>query len=221
MFAVYVGSILTTLYWLASFSQASFEARGFTLAISVWLWFTVLFANFAEAIAEGHGKAQAASLKKSRSSVPAYRLTDVKSRATVEVSSTDLKVDDLILVKAGEAIPPMEKSSKEWRRSMKAPSRGKARRLSARVAETAAPSPEGHASFSDWLIVRVKTLPGQSFLDRMIAMVEGAKRQKTPNEIALAILLAALTLIFLLVVATLLPFSQFAVQASGQGRPSA
>jgi len=217
MFAVYLGSILTTLYWLRSFGQSSTESSGFTLAVSIWLWFTVLFANFAEAIAEGHGKAQAASLKKSRTSVPALRLTDPRSRVGVEVAATDLKVDDLVIVKTGETIPADGEVIEGVASVDESAITGESAPVVRESGGDRSSVTGGTRVISDWLLVRVKALPGQSFLDRMIAMVEGAKRQKTPNEIALAILLAALTLIFLLVVATLLPFSMYAVQTSGQG----
>ena len=217
MFAVYLGSILTTILWIRSLGAATGESSGFILGVGVWLWFTVLFANFAEAVAEGHGKAQAASLRKSRTQVVARRIVDRRSRTTEETPAPDLKPDDLVFVRAGEVIPAdgevVEGAASVDESAITGESAPVVRESGGdRSAVTG-----GTKVISDWLVIRVTTLPGQSFLDRMIAMVEGAKRRKTPNEIALAILLAALTLIFLLVVATLLPYSQFGVEASGQG----
>jgi K+-transporting ATPase ATPase B chain len=219
MFAVYLGSILTTLLWVKALVAPTGESPGFILGVGVWLWFTVLFANFAEAIAEGHGKAQAASLRKSRTQVTARRIVERASKATEDVPAPDLKVDDLVIVRAGEVIPAdgdvVEGAASVDESAITGESAPVVRESGGdRSAVTG-----GTKVISDWLVIRVTTLPGRSFLDRMIAMVEGAKRQKTPNEIALAILLAALTLVFLLVVATLLPYSQYGVEASGQGSP--
>jgi len=219
MFAVYLGSILTTLLVARSLAGEAGESTAFILGIAIWLWATVLFANFAEAIAEGHGKAQAASLRKSRTQVMARRLTDPATRVTSEVTASDLQVGDLILVEAGDVIPAdgdvMEGVASVDESAVTGESAPVVRESGGdRSAVTG-----GTRIVSDWLVVRVANLPGHSFLDRMIAMVEGAKRQKTPNEIALAILLAALTLVFLLVVVTLQPFSAYSVESSGQGRP--
>ncbi|OJW16287.1 MAG: potassium-transporting ATPase subunit B [Planctomycetales bacterium 71-10] len=219
MFAVYLGSILTTVLWIRSLGAAEGESPGFILGVGAWLWFTVLFANFAEAIAEGHGKAQAASLRNSRTQVVARRLVDRRAGVSEDVPAPDLKVDDLVIVHAGDVIPAdgevVEGAASVDESAITGESAPVVRESGGdRSAVTG-----GTKVISDWLVIRVTTLPGRSFLDRMIAMVEGAKRQRTPNEIALAILLAALTLIFLLVVATLLPYSRFGVEASGQGRP--
>jgi K+-transporting ATPase ATPase B chain len=216
MFAVYLGSILTTLLWMRSLSDGSGESSAFILGIALWLWATVLFANFAEAIAEGHGKAQAASMRKSRTQVTARRLIDRDTQQTADVPATELRVGDLVLVRAGDVIPADGEGVASVDESAVTGESAPVVRESGgdRSAVTG-----GTRIISDWLVIRVATLPGQSFLDRMIAMVEGAKRQRTPNEIALAILLAALTLIFLLVVVTLLPFSAYSVETSGQGQP--
>lgn len=219
MFAVYLGSMLTTLLWVKSLVHPSGEPSWFILGVSLWLWVTVLFANFAEAIAEGQGKAQASSLRKGRTQVVAKRLVDRASKATQEVPAPDLKLGDVVVVVAGEVIPAdgevIEGAASVDESAITGESAPVVRESGGdRSAVTG-----GTKLLSDSLLIRVTALPGQSFLDRMIAMVEGAKRQKTPNEIALAILLAALTLIFLLVVATLLPFSQYSVVTSGQGRP--
>ena len=218
MFAVYLGSILTTVLWVQSLAAGSGESSWFILGVTVWLWFTVLFANFAEAIAEGHGKAQAASLKKSRTTVTARRLSDSSSRLAEEVSATDLTVGDIVIVKAGETIPADGEVIEGVASVDESAITGESAPVVRESGGDRSSVTGGTRVISDWLIIQVKTLPGHSFLDRMIAMVEGAQRQKTPNEIALAILLAALTLIFLFVVATLLPFSMFSVEASGQGQ---
>ena len=219
MFAVYVGSTLTSVLWIRSLVSRSGEPSGFILAVTIWLWFTVLFANFAEAIAEGHGKAQAASLKKSRTTVVAKKLTDMKTRATVDVSATDLKIGDIVIVKAGEPIPADGEVIEGVASVDESAITGESAPVVRESGGDRSSVTGGTRVISDWLVIQVKTLPGQSFLDRMIAMVEGAKRQKTPNEIALAILLAALTLIFLLVVVTLLPYSIYSVEVSGKGAP--
>jgi potassium-transporting ATPase ATP-binding subunit len=240
MFAVYLGSILTTICWLKSLGAASGESSGFVLGVAVWLWFTVLFANFAEAIAEGHGKAQAASLRQSRTKVIAHRIVDRESSSapgsagvqfslgqfplpglvvkTEELPATELDLDDLIVVKAGQTIPTDGEVIEGVASVDESAITGESAPVVRESGGDRSSVTGGTRVISDWLIIRVTSLPGQSFLDRMIAMVEGAKRQKTPNEIALAILLAALTLIFLLVVATLLPYSIFSVDVTGQGR---
>ncbi|MGE3316604.1 MAG: potassium-transporting ATPase subunit KdpB [Planctomycetaceae bacterium] len=221
MFAVYLGSILTTILWLNSLSGATDESSSFVLGVAIWLWFTVLFANFAEAIAEGHGKAQAASLKKSRTTVIARKLTDSSPRKdgiAEDVPATALKIGDFVIVKAGETIPADGEVVEGVASVDESAITGESAPVVRESGGDRSSVTGGTRVISDWLIIQVKTLPGQSFLDRMIAMVEGAKRQKTPNEIALAILLAALTLIFLLVVATLLPYSIYSVQVTGQGR---
>jgi len=218
MFAVYLGSILTTLLWINSLQEYRGESPSFVLAVATWLWFTVLFANFAEAMAEGHGKAQAASLRKSRTTVSAYKLVDRPARQTLEMPATDLKVGDIVLVKAGETVPADGEVIEGVASVDESAITGESAPVVRESGGDRSSVTGGTRVISDWLIVEVKTLPGHSFLDRMIAMIEGAKRQKTPNEIALAILLAALTLIFLLVVATLLPYSRFSAEVSGQGQ---
>lgn len=218
MFTVYIGSLLTTVLWTKSLITASEESSVFIFGIGIWLWFTVLFANFAEAIAEGHGKAQAASLKKSRTSVTARKLIDISQKSTIDIAAPDLRIGDMVLVKAGETIPADGEVTEGVASVDESAITGESAPVVRESGGDRSSVTGGTRVISDWLIIQVKTLPGQSFLDRMIAMVEGAKRQKTPNEIALAILLAALTLIFLLVVATLLPYSVFSVAISGQGR---
>jgi potassium-transporting ATPase ATP-binding subunit len=218
MFAVFLGSLLTTVLWVKSLGGVADESSTFVLGVAIWLWFTVLFANFAEAIAEGHGKAQAASLKKSRTTVVARKIASLSDRNAVEVSATDLVIGDLVIVKAGETVPADGEVIEGVASVDESAITGESAPVVRESGGDRSSVTGGTRVISDWLVIQVKTLPGQSFLDRMIAMVEGAQRQKTPNEIALAILLAALTLIFLLVVATLLPFSIYSVQASGQGK---
>lgn len=219
MFVVYLGSILTTLLWVKSLSVDTMESSGFILGVTIWLWFTVLFANFAEAIAEGHGKAQAASLRKARTDVVAHKLTEPSSRNTLPISASELRIGDLVMIRAGEVIPADGDVVEGVASVDESAITGESAPVVRESGGDRSAVTGGTRVISDWLIIRVSTFPGESFLDRMIAMVEGAKRQKTPNEIALAILLAALTLIFLLVVVTLFPFSTFSVEVSGQGRP--
>ncbi len=224
MFAVYLGSILTTLLWIKALISPGGESPGFVFSVGVWLWFTVLFANFAEAIAEGHGKAHAASLRSSHREVSARRLVwrghwqqAIHGNDYEDVTSAALRRGDIVLVRSREVIPAdgevIEGAASVDESAVTGESAPVVRESGGdRSAVTG-----GTRVISDWLCIRVTSSPGQSFMDRMIAMVEGAKRQKTPNEIALAILLAALTLVFLLVVATLLPYSWYSVEASGQG----
>lgn len=219
MFAVYLGSGLTTLLWLDSLARPTGEPAWFILAVAVWLWFTVLFANFAEAMAEGHGKAQAATLKKTRATVQARRILDAQKGTTEEVSAADLMVGDSVIVQVGEIIPADGEVVEGVASVDESAVTGESAPVVRESGGDRSSVTGGTRVISDWLVIQVKARPGQSFLDRMIAMVEGAKRQKTPNEIALAILLAALTLIFLLVVATLLPFSVFGVEVAGKGSP--
>lgn len=219
MFAVYVGSIFTSVLWLAALRTPANESPWFILGITSWLWFTVLFANFAEAIAEGHGQARAAALRASRTEVMARKVAAEMGKVAEIVPATDLRVDDVIIVKAGETIPADGDVIEGVASVDESAITGESAPVVRESGGDRSAVTGGTRVISDWLIIRVTTLPGNSFLDRMIAMVEGAKRQKTPNEIALAILLAALTLIFLLVVATLLPFSIYSVHASGQGQP--
>jgi K+-transporting ATPase ATPase B chain len=219
MFTVYAGSILTTILWMNSFNNSGAESSSFILGISIWLWFTVLFANFAEAIAEGQGKAQAAALKKTRTTVMARKLAQQADKTGTEVVATELKLNEIVFVKAGETIPIDGEVIEGVASVDESAITGESAPVVRESGGDRSAVTGGTRVISDWLVIRVTALPGQSFLDRMISMVEGAKRQKTPNEIALGILLAALTLIFLLVVTTLLPYSIYSVDSSGQGRP--
>lgn len=217
MFTVYLGSAFTLLLFLQSISGHGSESPWFILAISAWLWFTVLFANFAEAMAEGRGKAQADTLRKSRQDVPARRLGKDKTYDTVP--SQDLKVDDVVEVKAGELIPLDGEVIEGVASVDESAITGESAPVIRESGGDRSSVTGGTKVLSDFLIIRCTAKPGESFLDRMIRMVEGAKRQKTPNEIALDILLAAMTIVFLLACATLVCFSQYSVVVAGHGTP--
>jgi K+-transporting ATPase ATPase B chain len=220
MFVVYVGSILTTLLFFHALLGKGEAPAGFILAVSVWLWFTVLFANFAEAMAEGRGKAQAASLRKARRDIQAKRLPrPERGAAFTVVPGTTLRKDDVVLVEAGDFIPADGEVIEGIASVNEAAITGESAPVIRESGGDRSSVTGGTQVLSDWLIVRVSANPGEAFLDRMIALVEGAKRQKTPNEIALDILLAGFTIIFLLATATLLPYSLYSVKAAGQGIP--
>jgi K+-transporting ATPase ATPase B chain len=221
MFVVYVGTIATALLYARAVAGHGEAPPSFILAITVWLAFTVLFANFAEALAEGRSRAQASALRDMRQTVLAKKIADptFSDRSTSSVKAEDLRRDDLVLVEAGDVIP-VDGEVVEGAASVDE---------SAITGESAPVIRESGGDFSsvtggtrvlsDWIIVRISANPGETFLDRMISMVEGAKRQKTPNEIALTILLVALTLVFLVVIVTLLPFSIFSVEVAKAGTP--
>ena len=218
MFTVYVGSILTTILFVLSFAGHGEASPGFTGAIACWLWFTVLFANFAEAMAEGRGKAQADSLRQAKKDLPAKKLAHNSRQAPVTaVSSAMLRKDDLFLVEAGDAIPCDGEILEGIASVDESAITGESAPVIREAGGDRSAVTGGTKVLSDWLVVRVTAEPGQTFLDRMIAMVEGAKRRKTPNEIALNILLAALTMVFLVVCVTLYPYSAFAVSEAGHG----
>jgi K+-transporting ATPase ATPase B chain len=220
MFVVYIGSILTTLLGLQAVFGAGEAPARFILNISLWLWFTVLFANFAEAMAEGRGKAQAAALRRSRRELSAKRLTHPKhGSAYATVAGGLLKKGDVVLVEAGDTIPADGEVIEGVASVNESAITGESAPVIRESGGDRSAVTGGTKVLSDWLVVRVTVNPGETFLDRMIAMVEGAKRQKTPNEIALNILLAALTIIFLLATVTLLPFSVYSVDAAQQGTP--
>ena len=220
MFVVWVGSLLTTGLFIQALLGTGEAPAGFILAVSVWLWFTVLFANFSEAMAEGRGKAQAATLRKARRDIQAKKLQSPRRGAKHQLMpASSLRKGDVVLVEAGELIP-MDGEVIEGVASVnEAAITGESAPVIREAGGDRSAVTGGTAVLSDWLVIRVTSNPGETFLDRMIAMVEGAKRQKTPNEIALNILLAGLTIIFLLATVTLLPFSLFSVGAAGQGTP--
>ena len=221
MFTVEIGSAFTTVL----FVHAAVTGRGdappaFILAVSLWLWFTVLFANFAEAVAEGRGKAQAETLRRARQDVVAIRLASPsRDAARAEVLAARLQKGDHVLVEAGATIPADGDVVDGIASVDESAITGESAPVIRESGGDRSAVTGGTRVLSDWIVVRVTSEPGASFLDRMIAMVEGAKRQKTPNEIALDILLAGLTIVFLLATVTLLPFSIYAVRSSGQGAP--
>lgn len=219
MFVVYIGSLLTSILAITMLIQGQ-SGIVFTLSITFWLWFTLLFANFAEALAEGRSKAQAASLKQARQDVQARRLASIDRHSVpTMIQATELKQDDTVLVNAGEIIPADGEVIEGLASVDESAITGESAPVIRESGGDFNAVTGGTKVLSDWLMIRITQAPGQGFLDRMIALVEGAKRTKTPNEIALTILLVALTLIFLLVCVTLLPFSQFAVLSSGNGEP--
>jgi K+-transporting ATPase ATPase B chain len=220
MFVVYVGSFLTTGLWIQALAGAGEASPGFILAVTLWLWFTVLFANFAEAVAEGRGKAQAEALRRTRSTTTAKRLAEPRRDAARSlVPSTDLRIGDHVLVEAGDMVPGDGEVVEGVASVNEAAVTGESAPVIRESGGDRSAVTGGTQVLSDWVVVRITANPGETFLDRMIALVEGAKRQKTPNEIALSVLLSGLTLVFLIVTATLLPFSAYAVQASGSGSP--
>ncbi|MBV8660019.1 MAG: potassium-transporting ATPase subunit KdpB [Burkholderiales bacterium] len=220
MFVVYVGSILTTLLFFHALGGHGEASPGFILAISLWLWFTVLFANFAEALAEGRSKAQAASLRSAKKNVVAKKLSaPLKSAKVSVVDSDSLRKGDIVLVEAGDAIPADGEVIEGVASVDESAITGESAPVIRESGGDFSAVTGGTRVLSDWIVVRVTTNPGETFLDRMIAMVEGARRQKTPNEIALTILLVALTLVFLFATVTLLPYSQFSVDVMKAGSP--
>ncbi|TKI05735.1 potassium-transporting ATPase subunit KdpB [Martelella alba] len=210
MFIVWVGSILTTLLAMAMATGHIEGSAGFTGAISLWLWVTVLFANFAEALAEGRSKAQANSLRGVKKTVFARKLRAPKHDAQVDhIPTSDLRKGDVVLVEAGDIIPcdgeVLEGGASVDESAITGESAPVIRESGGDFASVTG----GTRILSDWLVIQCSVNPGETFLDRMIAMVEGAQRRKTPNEIALTILLVALTLIFLLATVTIWPFSNY------------
>src|SRR5258705_10069072 len=218
MFCVYVGSILTTILWVAALAGQAEAPAGFILAVSLWLWFTVLFANFAEALAEGRSKAQAASLRSAKKDVMAKKLNEPHPKSPIRITTaSDLRRGDVVLVETGDTIPAdgqvIEGVASVDESAITGESAPVIRESGGDFSSVAG----GTRVLADWLVIRIGVNPGESFLDRMISMVEGAKRQKTPNEIALNILLVALTIVFLVVVVTLLPMSLFSVETAKLG----
>ncbi|APA85340.1 potassium-transporting ATPase subunit KdpB [Paraburkholderia sprentiae WSM5005] len=218
MFCVYVGSILTTILWIAALGGQAEAPAGFILAVTLWLWFTVLFANFAEALAEGRSKAQAASLRSAKKDVMAKKLNEPHPKSPIRITTaTDLRRGDVVLVETGDVIPADGEVVDGVASVDESAITGESAPVIRESGGDFSSVTGGTRVLSDWIVVRVTANPGEAFLDRMIAMVEGAKRQKTPNEIALTILLVALTIVMLLATATLLPFSMFSVEAAKAG----
>ncbi|WP_374520994.1 potassium-transporting ATPase subunit KdpB [Undibacterium squillarum] len=218
MFVVYAGSILTTALTIQAYTGQGEAPAGFILATSLWLWFTVLFANFAEALAEGRSKAQAESLRSAKQDVRARKLnTPARNATQILVNGSSLRKGDIVLVEAGDVIPADGDVIEGVASVDESAITGESAPVIRESGGDFSAVTGGTRVLSDWLIIRISVNPGEAFLDRMIAMVEGAKRQKTPNEIALTILLVALTLVFLMATATLFPFSAFSTEAAGSG----
>jgi K+-transporting ATPase ATPase B chain len=220
MFVTEVGSILTTVLWLQALFGHGEAHAAFVGGIALWLWLCVLFANFSEALAEGRGKAQAAALRRTRKETQAKRLTQPKYGAKYELlSSSALRQNDVFLVEADDIIPTDGEVIEGIASVNESAVTGESAPVIRESGGDRSAVTGGTWVLSDWLVVRVTANPGEGFLDRMISLVEGAKRQKTPNEIALNILLAAFTIVFLVVCMTLLPFSMYSVDVNHQGTP--
>jgi K+-transporting ATPase ATPase B chain len=218
MFVVYVGSILTTVLGVQALAGHGEAPAAFILAVAVWLWFTVLFANFAEALAEGRSKAQTASLRGMKRKVIAKVLHAPKhGSAWHPQEAEELKKGAIVLVETGDTIPLDGEVIEGVASVDESAITGESAPVIREAGGDFASVTGGTRVMSDWLVVRISVNPGESFLDRMISMVEGARRQKTPNEIALNILLVALTIVFLVVVVALLPMSIFSVDVAKAG----
>lgn len=211
MFVTAIGALMTTFHLIIDFSQG--RAWGFVLQISLWLWFTVLFSNFAEAVAEGRGKAQAASLKKTRTSSLARRL---RGEGEEQVMAEELNAGDLVVCEAGDVIPGDGEVVEGIASVDESAITGESAPVIRESGGDRSAVTGGTKVLSDRIVIRVVAEAGHSFLDRMIALVEGAQRQKTPNEIALGIVLSGLTIIFILTVATLKLFTDYAGMSAGQ-----
>src|SRR5216683_524009 len=223
MFVVEVGSVVTTVEFVRLLfaqptaaldrTQLNFEIF-FVLAVAIWLWFTIIFANFAEAMAEGRGKAQADTLRRARTTTIAKRLTGRdRSSKYEEVAAPELRKGDLVLVEAGDVIAGDGDVVEGVASVDESAITGESAPVIRESGGDRSAVTGGTRVLSDWIVVQISANPGETFLDRMIALVEGAKRQKTPNEIALNILIASLTIIFLLVVDSLEPFAIYSGQA--------
>ena len=220
MFVVFVGSLLTTWLWIDALRGHGEAPTWFIGAVAIWLWFTVLFANLAEALAEGRSKAQASALRGMRQSVWAKRLKEPhKGSGFWTQPAEDLRRGNVVLVEAGDLMPCDGEVIEGVASVDESAITGESAPVIRESGGDFSAVTGGTRVLSDWIVVRCTVDPGETFLDRMIAMVESAKRRKTPNEIALEILLAALTLVFLLATVTLLPFSLYSVKAANAGEP--
>jgi len=220
MFVVEVGSVLTTALWVQALLGHGEARAGFIGAIALWLWLTVLFANFSEALAESRGKAQAAALRRARQETQAKRLQYPKYGAQYDlVPSGSLRQDDVFFVEAGDIIAADGEVIEGVASVDESAITGESAPVIRESGGDRSAVTGGTRVLSDWLIVRVTASPGEGFLDHIISLVEGAKRQKTPNEIALNTLLAAFTIVFLVVCITLLPYSLYSVAVNHQGTP--
>jgi K+-transporting ATPase ATPase B chain len=220
MFVVYLGSILTTVLWFQALGGEGEAPANFIMNVALWLWFTVLFANFAEAVAEGRSKAQAEFLRKAKRDIAAKKLDEPRYGANHSlVAGSSLRKNDVVLIEAGDFVPGDGEVIEGIASVDESAITGESAPVIRESGGDFSSVTGGTRVLSDWLVVRISANPGESFLDRMISMVESAKRQKTPNEIALTILLVALTLVFLFATVTLLPFSIYSVQTAGAGNP--
>ena len=220
MFVVYIGAILTTILGVQALVSRGEAPPWFIINVAVWLWFTLLFANFAEALAEGRGKAQAASLRGLKQTASAKKLLDAADRSRhITVSATELRKGDVVLIEAGDYVPADAEVIEGAASVDESAITGESAPVIRESGGDFSAVTGGTRLLSDWIVVRVSVNPGETFIDRMIAMVESAKRQKTPNEIALTILLVALTLVFLFATVTLLPYSIYSVSVAKLGTP--
>lgn len=220
MFLVYISSILTSVLYVFALFGYRDAAPGFILGTAIILWFTVLFANFAEAIAEGRGKAQADALRASKKDVEAHKIESIATKEmSIAVPSTSLKKGDLVIVHAGEQIPADGEVIDGAASVDESAITGESAPVIRESGGDRSAVTGGTTVISDWIVIEVTSEAGESFLDKMIAMVEGASRKKTPNEIALEILLIALTVIFILVTASLYSYSDFSAKQAGIDNP--
>jgi K+-transporting ATPase ATPase B chain len=220
MFVVYVGSLLTTVLYIQALTGKGEAPAGSILAVTLWLWFTVLFANFAEAIAEGRSKATVAALRAARREIQAKKLAESRYGAKyTPVPASSLRKGDVVLIEAGDYIPGDGEVIEGVASVDESAVTGESAPVIRESGGDFSAVTWGTRVLSDWIVVRIAVNPGEAFLDRMIKMVETAKRQKTPNEIALTILLVALTLVFLFATVTLLPFSLYSVEVTKLGQP--
>lgn len=221
MLLVYISAILTSILWLVSLFGLKDASSGYTLAIAVILWFTCLFANFAEAIAEGRGKAQADALRASKKDVQANKIPSVdKKNQITPVSSATLKKGDIVIVKAGEQIPGDGEVIEGAASVDESAITGESAPVIREAGGDRSAVTGGTTVLSDQIVVQITNEAGESFLDKMIAMVEGASRKKTPNEIALQIFLVALSIIFILVTVSLYTYSIFSAKQAGIENPT-
>jgi potassium-transporting ATPase ATP-binding subunit len=215
MFVVEVGAALTTVLVLRDWRAAA-PNLGFTFQITLWLWFTVLFANFAEAMAEGRGKAQADTLRKTKTETVAHCLRNGAKKE--DMAASQLRQGDMVVCEPGDIIPGDGEVMEGIASVDESAITGESAPVIRESGGDRSAVTGGTKVLSDWVKIRITSNPGETFLDRMIALVEGAQRQKTPNEIALNIVIAGLTLVFLLAVVTLPPFAQYSVSATGAGK---
>lgn len=221
MFLVFISAILTTILFVASLFGIKDAGTGYILGITIILWFTVLFANFAEAIAEGRGKAQADSLRSAKKDVEAHKIPSPEKKDKItKVPSANLGKGDIVIVKAGEQIPGDGEVIEGVASVDESAITGESAPVIREAGGDRSAVTGGTMVLSDWIVVRITSEPGESFLDKMIAMVEGAARKKTPNEIALEIFLVALSIIFILVTMSLYAYSLFSANQAGIDNPT-